>query len=740
MDDLSTQLAVNAITELLKETLKSVRDLANFFTNKVKNEDVFSFIARNYVHSISQRYSMIKIFGMEKPIRLEKIYTRLSVLEKIPSRHYQSYEELIEFFEKNQRRFGNRIATRPAIDIVNELEKIVLLGKPGSGKTTFLRHLVLKSISGGLNRKVIPIYVSLNDFSSTEFTLMDYMQREFNLSINSSPNNIIKTLLKKNKCLILFDGLDEVLEGKRDFIIKEIIAFSDKYTNNKIIISCRTAAYSYWFENFTDVEIADFSKEEVFSFANSWFGDEKKALNRISHLINTNNNILEIATTPLLLAMMCIAFESTMTISENRAELYKDAIDVLLKKWDSSRRVVRDLIYKEFTIKRKEDLISFLAATTFEKKQYFFPKRKIASLIRNFIINLPSTIESDAEKDSGSILDSIEAQHGILVQRAKGIYSFSHLTFQEYFTANYVVKAGEKSQIALVQYHLQDVRWREVIILVACLLPEADTFLLKILEMMANIGFPASHFNSLKKQLSKIKQKLGSEGSLSDTFSSLSYDNVSTATQSIKNSYINPDNIRHLRLITSSGKRYDPKIAMTLLKSKRPDLSPKMDKDFINFLDSLLGNFRNDGTSFFRFIENNYTKLYFVLKRNYIDEIFKVRDEINEVILKYYYKHKLGIKHIKTHKDINDQVLKGLLSEISGYIEESHSQFILRAQSSKLFVVAETLAEILVCPIYIRRETREIAIKTISDIVEYFPDPPDGPIGEIDHIKIKKKR
>ena len=41
--------------------------------------------------------------------------------------------------------------------------------------------------------------------------------------------------------------------------------------------------------------------------------------------------------------------------------------------------------------------------------------------------------------DSEVVLKALEAQHGLLVERARGIYSFSHLTFQEYFTAREVV-------------------------------------------------------------------------------------------------------------------------------------------------------------------------------------------------------------------------------------------------------------------------------------------------------------
>ena len=56
-------------------------------------------------------------------------------------------------------------------------------------------------------------------------------------------------------------------------------------------------------------------------------------------------------------------------------------------------------------------------------------------------------------------MKSIEAQHGLLVERAKGIYSFSHLTFQEYFTAQKIV--NDQRLPDLVE-HITEKRWREV--------------------------------------------------------------------------------------------------------------------------------------------------------------------------------------------------------------------------------------------------------------------------------------
>jgi predicted NACHT family NTPase len=92
-------------------------------------------------------------------------------------------------------------------------------------------------------------------------------------------------------------------------------------------------------------------------------------------------------------------------------------------------------VYKKLSVQRKQDLLSQIALTTFERKDYFFKQRDVERYIADYIRNLPDA-QTDPEGlqfDSEVVLKSIEAQHGLLVERARGIYSFSHLTFQEYF-------------------------------------------------------------------------------------------------------------------------------------------------------------------------------------------------------------------------------------------------------------------------------------------------------------------
>jgi hypothetical protein len=80
------------------------------------------------------------------------------------------------------------------------------------------------------------------------------------------------------------------------------------------------------------------------------------------------------------------------------------------------------------------------------------------------------------------ILQSLEAQHGLLIERAKGIYSFSHLTFHEYFAAKEIAFNSPSLETAFqsLRPHVTEKRWREVFMLITEMLRDASLLLLPI--------------------------------------------------------------------------------------------------------------------------------------------------------------------------------------------------------------------------------------------------------------------
>jgi hypothetical protein len=86
-----------------------------------------------------------------------------------------------------------------------------------------------------------------------------------------------------------------------------------------------------------------------------------------------------------------------------------------------------------------------------------------------------------ADADGDVVLQAIEAQHGLLIERAQSIYSFSHLTFQEFFAARHIVSNPHNLQFEALASHAHDERWRELLLLTASMLTtESAMFLFQI--------------------------------------------------------------------------------------------------------------------------------------------------------------------------------------------------------------------------------------------------------------------
>ena len=507
-DEILEKLTVNLFTVIFKSTFKSIKTTKTWISEKVRENDYFNLNSSKYINKLEERYDIMRVLGMSEPVSIRTIYVKINILEKISSEQRKSINELSKKSELIRKSFGKIIKTIDGIDVVNKYQKLIILGKPGCGKSTFLKNILFQAIDGNLKNKRIPVFISLKSYSETNCSIIEYIVEEFDICGFPEPKPFIEKILEKGNFIILLDGLDEVSKEKSQKVISEIKKLSDKYSNNQIIISCRIAAYNYLFEKFKDVEIADFQDSQINNFVCNWFSTDKVASNLCLKNLNENPPIKELGSNPLLLTLLCIAFEQTLDFPRNRSELYKEAIDALLKKWDSSRGIKRDEIYKYLSPKRKESMFARIAAYSFEKNQYFFKQNELEKYIAEYIKNLPQSNNDYLIPDSEVVIKSIESQHGIFVERSKRIYSFSHLTIQEYFTAKYIIDHFSKGTLnRLIKSHLIDKNWREVFLLTTEMLDEADDFLIFIKKRIHSLILNDSYFVNYLNKLDSLLKK-----------------------------------------------------------------------------------------------------------------------------------------------------------------------------------------------------------------------------------------
>ncbi len=473
--------------------------------------------------SLRKRCGTMRILDMTQPIDSGAIYTDVNILERVAGKTRTEISQLMadcgaEGFDRFF--LGNVKEKRvEGLKAVLEKQQLMILGRPGAGKTTFLKRLAIECLNGNFLADRLPIFVTLKEFAEAEGQpgILEFVAK---LVIPPNPpskgGDMIKvpllkgdlggslitrstliSILASGRGLVLLDGLDEVMEQDHDRVIREIREFAERYSQNHIVITCRIAAREYIFQQFTEVEMADFDDDQIQSFADKWFRTKEKNPESTTGAmfwkeLESRKPVKELAANPLLLTLLCLEFDNSSAFPQSRSELYERALNVLLSKWDGQRRIQRgEEVYKGLSLKRKETLLGQLAMHTFERGDYFFKEKVATQQIEQYIRNLPGAKEDPAalEVDSRAVLKSIESRHGLLSERATGIYSFSHLTFQEYFTAKNILDlsnpAAQEAALGKLVEHIGDKRWKEVFLLVVEGLDNAD-YLLRLMKQKAD--------------------------------------------------------------------------------------------------------------------------------------------------------------------------------------------------------------------------------------------------------------
>ena len=473
-------------------------------------------VRSQYRQKIQDQCGTVRLLGIDKPIKINDperkgIYVDVYTIKDRPRQKWLETSDLDSGEIHQERELG--------LEVVARYTKLLVLGQPGFGKTTFLKYLAIQCNEGRFQPEKIPIFIELQRFAKKvrkldKFSLINYVSQQINRFVSEQQ---IESMLSEGRFLILLDGLDEVKKDERNKVIEELDDFFESYNKNQFIITCRLEAQEYKFQNFSEVELAGFNPRQIEIFSQQWFGSADKALNREYILSKTNRfieelerpenqRIYELAKTPLLLNLLCWVFRAKESFLSKRSELYKEALDLLLCKWDEFDK--KNLIRQEvvsLSLSDKINLLKQIAFITFKRNEYVFEQDRVQELIGEYLENLNdiTTIREKLRLDGEAVLKSIEAQHGLLVKQAWGVYSFSHLTFQEYLTAREFASSRQQQGLEKLVSHLTDSRWREVFLLVSEMTTPAD----ELLRLMKKKIDELPHDSYLQEFLTEVNKK-----------------------------------------------------------------------------------------------------------------------------------------------------------------------------------------------------------------------------------------
>lgn len=456
-------------------------------------------IAYRQALQVDPRIARLQILDMTWPLEISDIYVRLRLhQESRPGfqieREFPTGDILYDpntLLKRSQFFLEQRVAAAlyPE-DLLQTTKHCVVVGDPGAGKSTLLKHLALRSIKGELaHLPSLPIHIELQAFASSGHRdLLGFAATQWDERYGfprDDAHEYLCRILETGQALILLDALDETVTGSNREEAEEsycrvselITNLATRYPLAPIVVTARKAGYHQraHLPGFTEVEILDFRQEEIRQFIQRWFairrgpqrgGSAPDLLARLER----NSRIQALAATPLLLSLIVLVYEEQLDLPERRAELYRQCVDTLLARWDSSRNVRRR---REFKPDQKRQLLAEIAWHFHMQGQRYFPESELLARIAAF---LPA-IGLAAEQNS-SVLAEITAENGLLKEQAHGWYGFLHLTLQEYFVAQYAV---DHQQMMILLAIRDDPWWEEILLLYAGRIPDASPLLQRLL-------------------------------------------------------------------------------------------------------------------------------------------------------------------------------------------------------------------------------------------------------------------
>jgi len=276
-----------------------------------------------------------------------------------------------------------------------------------------------------------------------------------------------------------------------------------------------------------ETENVKFDDRRVVRFSGKWLQIEqlnKSGSNKSDRIVNFSlkqeeKEIANELSNDSLLKLLCLLVEAGREIPDDRCQLYREGLEILLSQWDEAYHIQGDRLYKNLSVQHKQDLLSKIALATFETGENF-SKQDIEKSIAEYIFNLPKAPTSPEvlQLTTEALLKSIQFQHHLFVESAPEVYSFSDVRFHEYFIAREIA-APSNPQIAeqalknLVA-RISENRWHEVFVFVVSMLRNADYFLSLMKQQadaIAGVDPELSRFlfwlNRKSHQLSKPKFK-----------------------------------------------------------------------------------------------------------------------------------------------------------------------------------------------------------------------------------------
>jgi hypothetical protein len=210
-----------------------------------------------YCEKAKSLYEKLPLMGFKTklrvPILIKDIYLPLGVMIDRRVTGEACFADADDA-EKCLRKYGcEEISVPEAFKAAEKVGRrgIVILGDPGSGKTTHLKRVFLWCLEGGFKKlglpsDMIPVFLPLRELLNLKANLGDFIQEQLSHPHLDTPEGFGKALLKRGNLLFLLDGLDEVSDTQeRVRVSRWIDTALSVHKTCRFVVTCRFAGYTY---------------------------------------------------------------------------------------------------------------------------------------------------------------------------------------------------------------------------------------------------------------------------------------------------------------------------------------------------------------------------------------------------------------------------------------------------------------------------------------------------------------
>ncbi len=370
-------------------------------------------------------------------------------------------------------------------------QHFVIIGPPGSGKATLLKHITLTLVS---HRKLrnqpshariphkLPILLYLRDHltalkEQSKFSLVDALYDHLKKWEQSTPpQGWVEQQLKKGRCIVMLDGLDEVADPEaRQSVVIWVERQMKAYPLNRFIITSRPFGYlGNPLSGVAVLEVRPFTIQQVELFIHKWYlaneimskrrddlGVRMRAraeANGLLQQLRSTPALFDLTGNPLLLTMIATIHLYGGELSGNRVALYSEICEVFLGK----RQKVRGQEL-ELTPAQMQLVLEPLAYHLMVNGTSDIALDEVRTVLKKPLTRVSPQMTPE------TFLQLVENVSGLLLERENGVYSFAHLTFQEYLAAKYI----REKQIGHTLVAQLGVPWWQETIRLYCMMADA---------------------------------------------------------------------------------------------------------------------------------------------------------------------------------------------------------------------------------------------------------------------------